>query len=329
MQKIKEYLKNTQPIVYQTLKNAFINHKTTHAYLINGTKGSFVLPIAEFLAQSFICQQTTVDGLACEDCIDCIKIKEKNFVDYIFINGEDLKNDQVLNIQKEFNKSAIEKQNIKIYVISLIEKAPVASLNKLLKFIEEPSSLIIAIFTTHSLSSILPTITSRCQIITLKQFSHQEIVDQMLQNHSLLEDAHLLACVSNDIQSNLEIVQSEEYEEVKKMIQESLVYLANNKDNYIFYMQTEGFSKLDKNNQIDFYLDLLEACFFETMVSYHNQKEPRFFKKEIQNLQFLNEKIEHKIKAIMIAKQELLSNANKQLVLDKLLITLTDGDHNG
>ena len=33
-----------------------------------------------------------------------------------------------------------------------------------------------------------------------------------------------------------------------------------------------------------------------------------------------------KIMTIMIAKQELLSNANKMLVLDKLLIQLTDGD---
>lgn len=122
MQKIKDYLQNTQPIVYQVLKNAFSQHKTTHAYLINGPKGSYILPVAELMAQSFVCQHKDEDHLACEECLDCTKIKDKNYIDYIFLEGENLKNDQVLNLQKEFNKSAVEKQNVKIYIIHSSKK---------------------------------------------------------------------------------------------------------------------------------------------------------------------------------------------------------------
>lgn len=328
MQKIKDYLQNTQPIVYQVLKNAFSQHKTTHAYLINGPKGSYILPVAELMAQSFVCQHKDEDHLACEECLDCTKIKDKNYIDYIFLEGENLKNDQVLNLQKEFNKSAVEKQNVKIYIIHLIEKAPIASLNKLLKFIEEPSSNIIAIFTTHSLSSILPTITSRCQIIHLKQFGHQELVTKMMQENIKEEDAHLLALVSNDLMANLELVQSQTYQQVLDILKQSLSYWNDNPNFFIYYMQKEGFPLLEKNNQIEFYLDCLEACFFETMLTKHQQQQPRFLSDIILKMQQNDANMQQKIMIIMIAKQELLSNANKMLVLDKLLIQLTDGDEN-
>ena len=233
-----------------------------------------------------------------------------------------------LNLQKEFNKSAVEKQNVKIYVIHLIEKAPIASLNKLLKFIEEPNSNIIAIFTTNSLSSILPTITSRCQIIHLKQFSHNELVKEMLKEGIQKEDAHLLAAISNDLMANLELVQSESYQQLLEILNQSLNYFIHQKNYFIYYMQKEGFPLLEKNQNVELFLDALEACFFEGMLTLQNQQEPRFLKEKLTQLQERFTSLQQNIMAIMIAKKELTSNANRQLVLDKLLIQLTGGDEN-
>lgn len=322
MQTIKSYLLETQPIVYQTLKNAFLNHKTSHAYIINGTKGSLVLPIAELIAQSLVCQQKQDDGLACETCLDCLKIKENNYIDYLFFNGEDLKNDQVLRIQKEFNKSAVEKQNIKIYIVHLIEKAPISSLNKLLKFIEEPNSNIVAIFTTNSLSSILPTITSRCQIVTLKQFGHKELVHKMVEQEIELEDANMMATMSNDVEANIALIHSSEYVQVKELLKESLRKLNDKGDYFIYYVQSNVLPVLDKINKTELYLDLLETCFFEIIFCKHQQREAKFLKEEISKMVSSCENVDQKILAVMLAKQELLSNANQQLVFDKLLITL-------
>ena len=53
--KTKEYLINKQHIVYQVLKNSFKNKKTSHAYIISGSKGSPILDTAIFLAQSLVC----------------------------------------------------------------------------------------------------------------------------------------------------------------------------------------------------------------------------------------------------------------------------------
>ena len=137
MNKIKNYLEDKQPIVFQVLKNSFKSNKTSHAYIISGSKGSPVLETAMFMAKSFICQSKDENALACEECINCQKIENQTYADFKVINGEQLKTDVTLSIQEEFNKSAIEPENVKIYIIHLIEKAPISSLNKLLKFIEE------------------------------------------------------------------------------------------------------------------------------------------------------------------------------------------------
>ena len=173
-------LKEKQPIVFQVLKNSFSFDKMSHAYIISGSKGAPVLQTAIFMAQSIVCECKDEDNLACEKCVNCNKIANNSYADFKLIKGEDLKTDVTLSIQEEFNKSSIEKENKKIYIIDLIEKAPIASLNKLLKFIEEPQSNIIAIFTSNSVNQILPTIVSRCQVINLKEFMLKDLISYLL-----------------------------------------------------------------------------------------------------------------------------------------------------
>ena len=158
MNNTKSYLKEKQHIVFQVLKNSFKRKKTSHAYIISGSKGSPILDTAIFIAQSLVCSNKDENNLACECCVNCLKIKNNAYADYKIILGDELKTDVTLSIQDEFNKSSIENENVKIYIVHQIEKAPISSLNKLLKFIEEPTSNIVAIFTSNSVSSILTTI---------------------------------------------------------------------------------------------------------------------------------------------------------------------------
>lgn len=329
MQKFKEYLKNTQHMVYESLIHAFLKKKTTHAYLISGTIGSPVLELAEFMAQSFVCSNKDENHMACEECDECNKIKNNSYIDYIFYKGEDLKRDNVDNIQREFNKSAVEKANIKVYVIHLIEKAPISSLNKLLKFLEEPSSDIIAIFTTYSMMSVLPTIVSRCQIINLRQFSQKELINAMLEVNADFEDAKLLAVISNDLEKNVKLVKSEEYKTAKEITKNCLNYMLTKPDYLIFYMLNQGLARLEEIKQFDLYLDMLQACFFAVMYYKASKEESYFFKDEIEKIATSNIDIYGCIMAILTAKQEMISNANKSLVYDKLFICLAGGDNSG
>lgn len=319
----KDYLKEKQHIVFQILKNSFKRNKTSHAYIISGSKGSPVLETAIFMAQSFVCTEKDENNLACEQCVNCQKITKNAYADFKIINGEDLKNDVTLSIQNEFNKSAIERENVKIYIINLIEKAPVASLNKLLKFIEEPNSNIVAIFTSNSVSSILPTIVSRCQVISLKEFMIKDLVEYLIKNDIENDDAWLLSKISNNAEKNLTIIKDESYPSIKQILNDSLTYLANKKDYFIVYIQTTGLKTLKDAFQIELFLDMLEVCLLEAIIKKEDSNYvSNFFDKQISDISKNYDHIDHMINDITKAKIDLLSNANKNLVFDKLLINL-------
>ena len=321
--KTKLDLKEKQPIVFQVLKNSFSFDKMSHAYIISGSKGSPVLQTAIFMAQSIVCDHKDEDNLACEECINCQKIQNNSYADFKLINGEDLKTDVTLSIQEEFNKSSIEKENKKIYIINLIEKAPISSLNKLLKFIEEPQSNIVAIFTSNSVNQILPTIVSRCQVINLKEFMLKDLIQYLLDNNVKQDDAYLISRISNNAEKNLQLINHEQYPFIKETLHQSLLHLANKKDYFIVYTQCELLKKLDSNEMIELFLDMLEVCLLEAVIKQEDKTHTSmFFDEQISTLSKNYNNIDHMIDDITQAKIDLLSNANKSLVFDKLLINL-------
>ena len=319
----KNYLQEKQHIVFQVLKNSFSNNKTSHAYIVSGSKGSPILETALFMAQSFVCTDKDEFNLACQQCVNCKKIINNGYADFKLINGEDLKTDITLSLQDEFNKSSIEQENKKIYIINLIEKAPVSSLNKLLKFIEEPQSNIIAIFTSNSVSKILPTLVSRCQVISLKEFMIKDLVDYLMQNNVDEDDAWLISKISNNAEKNLEIVNHEQYKTLKENFKNALYYLAKQKDYFIVYSQVEVLKNIEDNSMLELFLDMFEICFLEAIIKKEDLSyTSKFFDEEISVLSKNYKHLDHMIEDITKAKIDLLSNANKNLVFDKLIINL-------
>ena len=320
---IKSYLKEKQEVVYKTLKNSFKNNKTSHAYLISGAKGLPILQVAIFMAKSLICNHKDEDGFACLNCIHCKKVDDNSYADLKIISGEQLKTNEVMSLQEEFNKSPLEDGNVKVYIIDLIEKAPIASLNKLLKFIEEPSSNIVALFTTNSVDSILQTIVSRCQIIKLKELYSDDLVNYLISSSFASDDAYLIAKVSNDIEKSVNILNDAKYKDIKQLLKESLNYLKDKNDNFIINFQIKGFKILTTNDEYELFLDMLEACIMQALIKKEDSEyKLNFFNEEILKISKTYKQFDYMINDITNAKIDLVSNANKNLVFDKLLINL-------
>ena len=320
---IKSYLKEKQEVVYKTLKNSFKNNKTSHAYLISGAKGLPILQVAIFMAKSLICNHKDEDGFACLNCIHCKKVDDNSYADLKIISGEQLKTNEVMSLQEEFNKSPLEDGNVKVYIIDLIERAPIASLNKLLKFIEEPSSNIVALFTTNSVDSILQTIVSRCQIIKLKELYSDDLVNYLISSSFARDDAYLIAKVSNDIEKSVNILNDPKYKDIKQLLKESLNYLKDKNDNFIINFQIKGFKILTTNDEYELFLDMLEACIMQALIKKEDSEyKLNFFNEEILKISKAYNHFDYMINDITNAKIDLVSNANKNLVFDKLLIIL-------
>ena len=275
------------------------------------------------MAKSLICNHKDEDGFACLNCIHCKKVDDNSYADLKIISGEQLKTNEVMSLQEEFNKSPLEDGNVKVYIIDLIERAPIASLNKLLKFIEEPSSNIVALFTTNSVDSILQTIVSRCQIIKLKELYSDDLVNYLISSSFARDDAYLIAKVSNDIEKSVNILNDPKYKDIKQLLKESLNYLKDKNDNFIINFQIKGFKILTTNDEYELFLDMLEACIMQALIKKEDSEyKLNFFNEEILKISKAYNHFDYMINDITNAKIDLVSNANKNLVFDKLLINL-------
>ena len=187
----KDLLIRTQRVAFQTLANGFKNNRISHAYLISGSIESSLKEMALYLAKSLVCLD--LDPLACEECVNCERIENNIYPDFIMIDGskESIKKHQIEELQETFSKVSLEVNGKKIYIIHLIEKATIGAMNSLLKFLEEPVDDVVAIITTQNISKVLATIISRCQLIRLKDYSSLDLENYLVSEGYDAEDAYL------------------------------------------------------------------------------------------------------------------------------------------
>ncbi|MFV0379219.1 MAG: hypothetical protein ACK5KQ_00110 [Anaerorhabdus sp.] len=193
---VKEKLKKTQKVAYQMLSNALVNDHLSHAYLIYGDRNPLKMDLALLLAKSVVCDHS-IDGFACETCSTCLRFDHNNYSDLIVIDGKDasIKKEEILDMQMEFSKSAVEGP-LKICIINKLENSSIEAMNCLLKFLEESIDCIV-IIVSDSIDSILETIISRCQKILIKPMDNTLYYDFAISNGYNEIDCYLLSKIVN------------------------------------------------------------------------------------------------------------------------------------
>jgi DNA polymerase-3 subunit delta' len=163
-----------------------------HALLLTGPPNIGKSTVARFLAQRLNCQ-----GLPqpCGQCLSCRKILSGNHLDVRIFDSDDqaLKIDEVRNLQRELSLSPNEGQ-YRVVALCNFERATLSAANALLKTLEEPAAQVVLVLTATDPGALLPTIVSRCQVLTLRPLSPQ-VISEALQAHwhASPEQAELLA----------------------------------------------------------------------------------------------------------------------------------------
>lgn len=313
---VKEILKESQPVVYRIIENGFKNKKTSHAYLISGEKGNSVKQTALFLAQSFLCDSN--ETLACEECINCIRVKDGTYADLIFIDGENetIKKDMIDSLQDEFTKTALEEKGLKVYIIHLVEKATSSAINGLLKFLEEPSSDVVAILTTENITKVLPTIVSRCLLLRLKNVSKSGLIKELIESGVSEEDSKVLSNFFNDKEEILNVLENESYQEIKDLAFEAFLSFKEDND-FAYFMQRNVAPKVNKKEQFTIFLGIFELLVKDSLIEGNSIFNNKDFK-----LQYDKEEIEQFIYSIIMCREKIDLNANISLLIDDLVYKL-------
>ena len=319
--KYDEYLEKYQPFIYNTFINSLKFNKVSQAYLIKGSDGTPTLDIALFLAKTLICEEPS--PLACSSCLNCIRFEEGNYADFMLIDGSKntIKVGDIENLQKFLSSSSLEKQGKKIYIINCLENANKEAVNALLKTLEEPTSSVYAFITTQNEAKILPTIISRCQILSLLPINKTIVKQNAINEGVLLEDADILSYFYCDVEVIKQKSEEENYKEQKKLLYETLNALTISSEEAIYYAQTNLIKNIKTKEDARLYIDLLSIAFKDILHIQNNQ--PLVLegaKEQIDTLSKKYKNISSIYLEIMLSRGQIEDNVNLSLLLQHIFI---------
>ena len=167
-----------QKAITQTLKNAIVQKKTSHAYLFTGPRGTGKTSDAKIFAKAINCKHSQ-DGEPCNVCETCVAITEGRLNDVIEIDAASNNGVEEIRDIRDKAKYAPTQAEYKVYIIDEVHMLSTGAFNALLKTLEEPPQNVIFILATTEPHKIPLTIISRTQRFDFKRISTQDIVDHM------------------------------------------------------------------------------------------------------------------------------------------------------
>lgn len=207
-----EQLRENQQLFYEQAIAPLNSGRINHAYLIETNNNEDELVdtyLNEFYKQLLICglNESNEVSISKEKLINLLE--NKSYPDLLEIKPENnvIKKEQLLEMMEKFSNKSVY-GTYQIYVIHHAEMLNLSSANTILKFLEEPENNIIAVLLSTHRYKVLPTILSRCTVMTLKQeksnmidVNDNQILIKLLNN--LLIDTEPLIILFNDYYESL------------------------------------------------------------------------------------------------------------------------------
>jgi DNA polymerase-3 subunit delta' len=162
------------------LRRAVLGERLSHAYLFRGPAGVGKKTLARAFGNYLNCQDPTDRQDACGSCQSCRKLRSGNHPDLLVIepDGVAIKIKQIRDLKHVLTFAPFEAK-YRLIMITEVHTMRREAANSLLKILEEPPPGNQLILTGDAAREILPTITSRCQIIPFSGLPHQLVAAKL------------------------------------------------------------------------------------------------------------------------------------------------------
>jgi DNA polymerase-3 subunit delta' len=316
----------------EMLQQHIISNQVRHAYLFSGPSGVGRRSLALRFAQAINCPQPLSPGQPCGTCRICRQIENMQQADLNILQsaqaGDTLKVEQVRDLQHLLSLAPYE-SNYRIALLLRFEEANESAQNALLKTLEEPNPRVILLGTADDPENLLPTITSRCELLRLRPMPLDDLSAALQQARQMNEEqARLIAAVASGRPGYaLRLVEDENLlADRQEAMQDCLNLLTLTRLERLLFVETlikgkeraetKGSLRVELAYWLSFWRDvLLTSLNSATPLSNPDyQNEIRFTAAQT------NANMAARIVAILEHTFVRLNNANLQVMLDNLLL---------
>ena len=161
--------------------NVIESHRLIQSYILLGSDHQKKIWLASSIAKGLLCPCSGAEY--CDSCPTCLKVNSHNHPDVLWVRPTGaqrmIKIDQIRELQAALAFKSFEGGK-KVAFILHADRMKAEAANALLKTIEEPPESTYVFLLADNSESLLPTITSRCQQITLPLSSNEDILQFLL-----------------------------------------------------------------------------------------------------------------------------------------------------
>ena len=316
--------------ILKYISSAVENNRVSHAYILNGERGSGKKMLANLFAMTLLCE--TGDNEPCGKCHSCKQAESGNHPDIIRVTHEKPNSISVDDIRTQVNNTVDIKPYqgpYKVYIIPQADMMTPQAQNAILKTIEEPPSYAVFLLLTENAETLLPTINSRCVMLKLRNIKDTLIKKYLMENLEIpdYKADMCTAFAQGNMGRAIMLANSDHFNEIREEAVQLLKHISEMELNEIVAaVNNISVYKLE----ITDYLDII-MIWYRDVLLYKATKEidKVVFKDQLQSIKEQARKssyegIELILESLEKAKARLKANVNFDLVMELLFLTIKE-----
>ena len=316
--------------IIQYIQDAVQQKKVSHAYILNGQRGSGKKMLAKLFAMTLQCESDKSEP--CGECRSCIQANNGNQPDIITVKHEKPASISVDDIRTQVNGDIMIKpysSPYKVYIIPEADLLTVQAQNALLKTIEEPPEYAVILLLTENADSLLPTIRSRCVMLKLRNIK-DKLVKRYLMEQLQIPDYQAELCAAfaqGNIGRAMLLAKSEHFNEIKEEAIQLLKYINEMELHEI----VSAIKEINKYKlEVADYLDIITIWYRDVLLYKATadvnglvfSDQLKYIKERASKSSY--EGIENILDAIEKAKSRIKANVNFDLLMELLLLAIKE-----